>query len=60
MGAVIHLNRPRTADEAWERYCELVNERAARNLWADLEHNQRLARAWDDWSRLFLEGEAAK
>jgi ribosomal protein S17E len=57
MGEVLHLNQPRTAEEAWERYVELVNERAERNLWADLDHNKRLVRAWDEWSRLFLAGE---
>jgi hypothetical protein len=60
MGAVLHLNGPRTVDEAWERYAALVNERAERNLWADLDHNRRLARAWDDWSRMYLGEEAAK
>lgn len=59
MGVVIPLHRPRTVDEAWQRYCDLVNERADKNLWADLDHNQQLARAWDEWSRLFNAEEAA-
>jgi hypothetical protein len=53
MGAVVHLRPPATVDEAWNRYIALVNERQERNLWRDAGHNQRLARAWDDWATLF-------
>lgn len=60
MGDVLHLNRPRGVDEAWAHYLQLVHERADQNLWADLDHNKRIARAWDDWRKLFLDGEAAK
>jgi len=60
MGAVLHLNPPATVDEAWQRYVHLVNERAERDLWLDLEHNKRLARAWDDWSRMYLAAEVQR
>lgn len=60
MGAVINFRRPTTVEEAWQHYLALVTERAEQNLWADLDHNQRLARAWEQWSRMFLEGEASK
>jgi hypothetical protein len=59
MGAVIDFRRPATVDEAWQRYLALVTERAEQNLWADLEHNQRIARAWDRWAKMFLESDAS-
>lgn len=51
---VLPFRSARTADEAWERYKEFVDERHEKNLWGDLEHNKRIARAWDEWSGLFL------
>jgi hypothetical protein len=60
MGEILHLNRPRTVDAAWQRYCDLAQERADQNFWADLDHNQRIARAFDEWRELYLAGEAPK
>lgn len=60
MGQILHLNRSRNVDAAWQRYIDLVAERADKNLWADLAHNQRIALAWDEWRDLFLRPEAAK
>lgn len=60
MGEVLPFSRQRTVDEAWERWCALVDERAERNLWKDMSHNIKLAQAFDEWSRLYLAGEAAK
>lgn len=55
MSAAILPFRPaKSVEEAWGRYCELVDERHERNLWKDLEHNQRIAKAWQDWSELYL------
>lgn len=55
MGAqILQFRAPTTVDEAWARYTELVDERHAKNLWKDLEHNKRLAVAWEAWSRLYL------
>lgn len=53
MGSVVQLHAPLTVDEAWARYLKLVNERHEQNLWADAGHNQRLARAWEEWATLF-------
>lgn len=51
---VLEFASTERVERAWQRYIDLVSERADRNLWADLEHNKRIARAWDDWSRAFL------
>jgi hypothetical protein len=53
MGAVLPFKSPLSVDDAWQRYVDLVNERHDKNLWTDVEHNQRLARAWEAWATLF-------
>jgi hypothetical protein len=57
---VLPFKQPLSTEEAWERYCELVTERHEKDLWKDLEHNMRLARAWDVWAGLLIEQERAQ
>jgi hypothetical protein len=44
-------------DAAWDEWCALVDQRHRDNLWKDPAHNQRMARAWDRWRRLYLQTE---
>lgn len=53
MGQVLQLTIAKSAEEAFARYCALVDERKEKDLWKDLDHNKRIARAWDEWKRLF-------
>lgn len=53
MGAVLQFKPAVTVDEAWQRYIDLVTERAEQDLWKDAAHNQRLSDAWQRWSDLF-------
>ena len=52
---VIELASARAVEEAWQRYCALVNEQRANDgLRTDARHQQSIAIAWAKWRRLYL------
>ena len=58
--AVIPLASAQRINAAWDAYCALVIEQRENDrLRTDLEHNQRIARAWEQWRRLYLQTEHA-
>lgn len=46
---------PESVERAWDRYCDLVNEQRDDDaLRTDVQYQQRIAQAWEEWRDLYL------